>query len=153
MQFTGQGLAQTAQRELSHRVRCRVRVALHPGGGTGEQHRSAARVQHPPGCLLGHEECPERRYLEYVAHIGRIEFRDRTPHPWARLVDGDVEGAIHGVDRPEEFGHGARHAGVALQRRSVDLGAQVLQFLDVAGYQDRTVRALRERSSYRSGQA
>src|SRR5262249_56451218 len=71
MQFARHALREPAHGDLAHRKRRRLRIALYPGGGAGEQDRAAALRQHPARRLLGYQERAIGSHRERPLHISR----------------------------------------------------------------------------------
>ena len=96
-------LRQPAQRELAHRERRGLRVALHAGGRAGEEDRARALRQHPPRGLLRHQKAAEGRDRDRFLDLGRLELDQRPAGAEARVVDdhiGRAEARLDPCEKP-----------------------------------------------------
>ena len=91
-------LGEPAQRELAHRERRRLRIALHTGRRAGEHDRAVPVRQHAPRRLLGDQERAEGGDVERLLDFGGIEIDERPARAIARVVDHDLGRAEGAVD-------------------------------------------------------
>ena len=71
LQLARHALREPAQRELAHRERRRLRIALDAGGGAGEQDRAVLAGQHACGRLLRHQKAAKGRNRDGVGDLRR----------------------------------------------------------------------------------
>jgi hypothetical protein len=83
-------LREAAERELAHRERRRLGVALDTGGGPGEHHAAVLLRQHALDRLLTDQEAAEGGGHQGFLDLGRIELGDRPAGAIARVVDHDL---------------------------------------------------------------
>src|ERR1700739_2748619 len=97
-QFAGERLRKAPQAELAHCEGGGLGIALHAGGGTGEQHCAMLVGQHPLRRLLRHQKAAERADHDGLRDLRRYEVEKGTAGTRARIVDDKVGGgdlALH----------------------------------------------------------
>src|SRR5580704_11322412 len=130
-QFARHALRQAAQRELAHRKRRRLRIALDAGGGAGEQDRAVFRRQHSLDRLLRHQEAAEGADADGVCDFRRYQVGKGAARPRAGVIDHDVGGADLALHQPEQALDLFWLGGVAGKGAGAGLVAQRAEFFDL----------------------
>jgi len=120
-----------AQRELAHRERRRLRVALDASRSAGEQDCTAPFRQHAASRLLRNEERAVRRDAHRLLHGRRVDIDERCAHTPAGVVDHHLRRRAEVPSRRiEKRGHRrgigrvtSQHAGTGLARDGLQLFA------------------------------
>ena len=129
-QFARHALRQPAQRELAHRERRRLRIALDAGGRPGEQDRAMLVRQHSLGRLLRHQKAAEGADRDRLRDIRRHEVGEGAAGASAGVIDDDIRRADLALDQPEQPFDFLRIGGVAGKGPAPGLGAERAELLD-----------------------
>src|SRR4051812_28761041 len=131
-QLARHALRKAAQRELAHRERRRLRVALDAGRGAGEQDRAMLVRQHALRRLLCHQEAPESGHRHRLSNFCRHEIDEFSAGPAARVVDHEIGRADFALDQAEQSLDLFRIGGVTGIGASAGLVAERAELLDLA---------------------
>ena len=110
-------------------------IALHAGGGAGEDHSSSALGEHTLDRLLGRQERAIGGDADRALNGLGVELHQRSAHPGGRVVDHQIRRAEIALDRTEHFSDLCGVAGVTGVGLGRGFARQVRQLFRVAGGQ------------------
>jgi len=131
-QFARHALGQPAQRELAHRERRRLRIALDAGGGAGETGWRRACWAACAGPPAAHQEAAERADRDRLRHLGRHQIDERAARPRACIIDYEIRRADLAFDQAEQPFDLFRIGCVAGIGVRAGLAAERAELLDLA---------------------